>query len=316
MKRIVAFLLLALLLTAVGGCGGSGAEGPQSATLMLDAEPNAVHIGIYAAKAEGFYRKAGVALTVEQPGESTDAPKLLAAGDTDFAVLDIHDLGIAREQGLDVVGLMPIAHRSLASVMTHFYGDIRRPRDLEGHTVAVTGLPSEAMVDAEVKADGGDPAKVRKVTIGTDVVRALATRKFDAVTGFWNAEGVELERMNVPLRRFVADRFGAPKYPELVLATSQDLLESDPDLVEAVVGATMRGYEFAGLQSTKAMQDLLAANPSLDELEQGERLTVVAYSIHASQFQPSILREWAAWDLENGILKRPLDIQAAFDLKN
>ncbi len=316
MKRAAALSLLALLLAGIAGCGGSGGDGPQSATLMLDAKANAVHAGIYAAKAEGFYRKAGVDLTIEQPGESTDAPKLLAGGHTDFAVLDIHDLGIAREQGLDVVGLMPIVHRPLASVLTHYYGDIRRPRDLEGRTVGVTGLPSDdAVVDAEVKADGGDPAKVKKVTIGFNAVSALAARKVDAVTAFWTAEGVELERMNVPIRKFVVDKYGAPKYPELVLATSRDLLESDPDLVKAVVGATMRGYKFTELQPTKALQDLLAADPSLDELAQQERFNVVAFSIHAVPFKPSILREWAAWDLENGILKRPLDVNAAFDLQ-
>jgi putative hydroxymethylpyrimidine transport system substrate-binding protein len=319
MRRAVALLAAVLLLAGAAGCGGGGAEpgAPQGATLTLDFTPNAVHTGIYAAQAEGFYRDAGVDLEIEQPGESTDAPKLLAAGRTDFAILDIHDLGIAREKGLDLVGVMPIVHRSLASVLTRFESDVRRPRDLEGHTVGVTGLPSDnAVVDAEVKADDGDPAKVKKVTIGFSAVPALAAKKVDAVTAFWNAEGVELERMNVPLRRFVVDRYGAPKYPELVLATSHDLLESDPALVEAVVDATMRGYKFTALQPAKALRDLLAANPSLDEADQQERLTVVASSMHAVPFRPGVLREWAAWDLENGILERPLDVRAAFDLPN
>ncbi len=78
---------------------------------MLDFTPNAVHTGIYAARRQGFYRDAGIDLTVRQPGESTDAPKLLEAGRTDFAILDIHDLGIARERGLHLVGVMPIVQR-------------------------------------------------------------------------------------------------------------------------------------------------------------------------------------------------------------
>ena len=72
----------------------------------------------------GLLRDAGVDLTIHQPGESTDAPKLLAAGRTDFAILDIHDLGIAREQGLDLVGVMPIVQRPLAAVIAR--GDGRR----------------------------------------------------------------------------------------------------------------------------------------------------------------------------------------------
>ena len=100
MRRAVALLAAVLLLAGVAGCGGGGAEPgvPKGAALVLDFTPNAVHSGIYAARAEGFYEDAGVDLAIHQPGESTDAPKLLAAGRTDFAILDIHDLGIAREQ--------------------------------------------------------------------------------------------------------------------------------------------------------------------------------------------------------------------------
>src|ERR1044072_6374687 len=110
MRRAVALLAAALALAGIAGCGGSGAEPgvPKGATLVLDFIPNAVHSGIYAAAAEGFYREADVDLKVQAPGESTDAPKLLGAGRVAFAILDIHDLGIAREQGIPIVGVAPI----------------------------------------------------------------------------------------------------------------------------------------------------------------------------------------------------------------
>src|SRR2546423_7154153 len=180
MRRAVALLAAVLLLSGAAGCGGSGAEPgvPKGATLVLDFTPNAVHSGIYAAQAQGFYRDAGVDLKIQQPGESTDAPKLLAAGRTDFAILDIHDLGIARERGLGLVGVAPIVQRPLASVIARADGPVRRPRDLEGRRVGVTGLPSDdAVVDSEVAADGGDPAKVDRGTIGFNAVPDLAAGK-------------------------------------------------------------------------------------------------------------------------------------------
>jgi putative hydroxymethylpyrimidine transport system substrate-binding protein len=317
MRRAVALLAAALLLAGAAGCGGSGAEpgAPRGVTLVLDFVPNAVHSGIYAALRQGFYRDAGIDLTVRQPGESTDAPKLLAAGRAEFAILDVHDLGIARERGLDVVGVMPIVQRPLAAVIARGDGPVRRPRDLEGRTVGVTGLPSdEAVVDSEVAADGGDPGRVRRVTIGFDAVSALAAGRVDAVTGFWNAEGLALRRRGIPVRIFEVNRYGAPPYPELVLATSQETVERDPGLVDSMLGATGEGYEFVAAHPARGLDDLLAEVPSLDRGEQAAQLRALLPDLKPAPFDPGVLREWAAWDLRHGLLKRPLDVEEAFRL--
>jgi len=315
MKLVAALLAAALLLTGAAGCGGSGAEpgAPVGATLVLDFTPNAVHSGIYAARRQGYYRDAAVDLTVRQPGESTDAPKLLEAGRTDFAILDIHDLGIARERGLDLVGVMPLVQRPLAAVIAHGGSGVKRPRDLEGHTVGVTGLPSdEAVVDSEVSADGGDPAKAKRVTIGFNAVASLAAAKVDAATGFWNAEGVALRRQGVPVHIFKVNEYGAPPYPELVLTTTQKTIERDPALVRSVVDATRRGYEFTVEHPSQGLDDLLAEVPSLDRPEQAAQLRALLPDLHPAPFDTAVLNAWAAWDLKHGLLEKPLDVEAAF----
>ncbi|HEX7245216.1 MAG TPA: ABC transporter substrate-binding protein [Solirubrobacterales bacterium] len=314
MRVVAALLAVALLLVGAAGCGGGDAEpgAPVGATLVLDFTPNAVHSGIYAAKARGYYDDAGIDLTIRQPGESTDAPKLLEAGRADFAILDIHDLGIARERGLDLVGVMPIVQRPLAAVIAA--DGVERPRALQGHTVGVTGLPSdEAVVDSEVSADGGDPAKVKRVTIGFNAVSSLAAGKVDAVTGFWNAEGVALRARRVPIHIFKVDRYGAPPYPELVLTTAGRTLREDPGLVESMVDATRRGYEFAVDNPGPALDDLVTAAPGLDREEQAGQLLVLRPDLRPAPFDTEVLREWAKWDLEHGLLTRPLDVEAAFD---
>jgi putative hydroxymethylpyrimidine transport system substrate-binding protein len=315
MRRAVALLAAALLVSGAAGCGGGGAEpgAPEGATLVLDFTPNAVHTGIYAAKARGFYEDAGVDLKIQQPGESTDAPKLLAAGRADFAILDIHDLGIARERGLDLVGVMPIVQWPLAAVLTRADGPIHRPKDLEGHTVGVTGLPSdEAVVDSEVSADGGDPTKVKRVTIGFNAVASLAAGKVDAATGFWNAEGVALRRQGVPVRIFKVDRYGAPHYPELVLTASRQTIERDPELVHSMVSATRVGYDATGAHPRRALGYLLDADPSLVRADQAAQLHVLLPDLEPKPFDSQVLREWAAWDLEHGLLERPLDVSKSF----
>jgi NitT/TauT family transport system substrate-binding protein/putative hydroxymethylpyrimidine transport system substrate-binding protein len=315
MRSATALLAAALLVAGAAGCGGSGAEpgAPQGATLVLDFTPNAVHSGIYAAKREGFYREAGIGLKIRQPGESTDAPKLLAAGRTDFAILDIHDLGIARERGLDLVGVMPIVQRPLAAVIARRDDGVESPRDLQGHTVGVTGLPSdEAVVDSEVSADGGDPARVKRVTIGFNAVSSLAAGKVDAATGFWNAEGVALRRQGVGVRIFKVNRYGAPPYPELVLTASRQTVRERPRLVSSMVSATRQGYGFTVAHPERALADLLAEVPSLDRGDQRAQLDVLLPDLRPGPFFDAHLRAWAAWDLEHGLLERPLNVKAAF----
>lgn len=317
MKLAVALLAAASLLAGLAGCGESGAEpgAPRGATLVLDFTPNAVHSGVYAAQREGYYGDEGIDLAIRQPGESTDAPKLLAAGRADFAILDIHDLGIAAERGVEVVGTMPLVQRPLAAVIARAERGLSSPRELEGRTVGVTGLPSdEAVVDSEVSADGGDPAQVKRVTIGFNAISALAAGKVDAATGFWNAEAVALRRRGVPIRVFKVNEYGAPPYPELVLATSRRTLEDDPSLVRSVLAATTRGYELTVRHPGRALRDLLAEVPGLDRAEQRAQLDVLLPDLHPAPFDPAVLRAWARWDLEHGLLGRPLAVGRTFEL--
>ena len=219
------WVLLPLLLFAA--CGG-GEDDARKATLALDFQPNAVHAGIYAAQRE---EPGGMALEVRVPGASTDSLKLLAAGRADMAVVDIHDLGLARERGRDVVGVGALVQRPLAAVIAHS-GEVRRPRDLEGRRVGVTGLASdEAVLRAVVESDGGDPERVDTVTTGFAAVPSLIAGRVDAVVSFWNVEGVALRRRGVRTREFRVDEFGAPRYPELVLAVERETLDERRALV-------------------------------------------------------------------------------------
>ena len=159
---------------ALVGCGGTAAPvaEPRAVTLALDFTPNAVHVGIYGAIASGADRRQGIDLRVREPASGPDGLKLLAAGRVDVAVLDIHDLGLARERGVDVVGFGALVQRPLAAVISK--PAIRRPRELEGRRVGVTGLPSDdAVLRAVVEGDGGRFERVRRVTIGFSAVPSL-----------------------------------------------------------------------------------------------------------------------------------------------
>jgi putative hydroxymethylpyrimidine transport system substrate-binding protein len=312
--QLLAALLLAAL--ALAGCSQGSDDRPnQSATLVLDFQPNAVHAGIYLALERDYDDAEGVTLHVQAPSSSTDSVKLLLSGRAQFAILDIHDLALAREKGRDVVGVMALVQRPLAAVMAQ--PQVRRPRDLEGRKAGVAGLPSDdAVLDSIVRGDGGDPAKVRKVTIGFQAVAALLAHRVDAATAFWNAEGVALSAQRPGIRQFKVDDYGAPAYPELVLCVSRETLQDERSTVAATVRALRRGYQEAIADPESAVEALVdRAHVKRTETERELDAVSPAFTEGAPRYgalDPAALRAWARWEARFGITKRPPDVTQAF----
>jgi ABC-type nitrate/sulfonate/bicarbonate transport system substrate-binding protein len=317
-RALLALALACLAATALAACGGTGEpDRPNaSATLLLDFTPNAVHAGIYSAVNRGYDSAEGVKLRVRAPGSSSDAVKLLLGQRTDFAVLDIHDLAIAREQGRDIVGVMSIAQRPLAAVIAQ--PGTRTPRDLAGKRVGVTGLPSdEAVLRSVVQGAGGDPKRVRTTTIGFNAVPALLGGKVAAATAFWDVEGVALDLRRPGFRQFRLDDYGAPSYPELVLCVTRATLEDRPAVVRATVAALKRGYAFTLEDPESSASDLLARVPDASREEIMAQLDVLDSVFtgptgHPGALDVSILRQWARWEARFGLVKQPPNVAEAF----
>jgi len=311
MRRVAALLAAALLASALLGCGGGGAEpgAPKGATLVLDFQPNAVHSGIYAAQANGDFEDAGLDLTIQEPSSTSDSAKLLETGRADFAVMDINDFGIARERGLDLVTIAAIVQRPLASVIANDPNEIRKPADLAGKTIGVTGVPSDdAVLDTVLRAGGVDPSSVHRVTIGFNAVADLAAGKVDAATAFWNAEGVELKQQGIPTREFRVDQFGAPRYPELVVATPRT--KGKCIIAPQFAAALERGYELLDRDPHAALDDLLSSVPGLDKPSQEGQLNALdaagAFSPRNSKrligVEPAATSGWASWAANHGVI--------------
>ena len=254
-------------------------------------------------------------LRVREPSSSADATKLLVAGRTDFAVLDIHDLGLAREKGADLVGVFALVQRPLASVIAQ--PGVPTPRALEGRRVGVTGVPSDdAVLRSIVRGAGGDPGRVRTTTIGFNAVQALLARRIDGATAFWNAEGVALRRRRSGFHVFRVDDYGAPAYPELVLTVTRKTLRERRDLVDRTTRALRRGYEATKADPAASVDDLVKASPGLDRSLTAAELDAVrpAFGDPPGGLDPARLRAWAAWDVRFGILKLAPDVTQAFVL--
>jgi ABC-type nitrate/sulfonate/bicarbonate transport system substrate-binding protein len=301
------------------GCGatGRGASAQAEASLLLDFKPSAVHAGIYLATARDYPSADGVDLDVAPPPSSAQAAiTALTANRADFAVLDIHDLALAREQGKELVGVMAIVQRPLAAVVAA--PGVSSPRALEGQRVGLGGSASDrAVLRSVVKGAGGDPARVRTTKVGFDAVAALTSGRVKAATAFWTSEGVQARRELPGAKVFRVDDFGAPAYPELVLTVTQSTFDERRNLVRAVVGALQRGYREALVDPEAAVGALLDAEEGLDRAQVARELDAVQPLFQAPDgtvgtLDVAKLQSWAQWEARFGITKRPPEVFQAF----
>jgi putative hydroxymethylpyrimidine transport system substrate-binding protein len=311
MRRLLVLLACAVIV----GCGGDdAANSPPTVVLSLDFVPNAVHAPIYMAVKGGHDREQGIRLQIRKPAAGPDALKLVSSGRVDVGILDIHDLAIARQQGADLVAIGALVGRPLAALIAR--PGINRPKDLEGRTVGVSGLPSDpAFLKAILTHDGADYNAVKQVTIGFAAVSRLLTKRVDAVPAFWNAEGVALKQKGMDVREFRVDDYGAPPYPEVVLITSRRTLEQHADRLRA----TLRAID-AGLQDTLA--DPAAATAVIAKAAETNDTQLVRAQLDAVRpvfarglrLDRAVLDRWATFDARIGIVDQRPDVDKAFDL--
>ncbi|MEA2419145.1 MAG: putative hydroxymethylpyrimidine transport system substrate-binding protein [Thermoleophilaceae bacterium] len=312
MRGCLAAALATALCLTLAACGGDDGDERRGVVVALDFTPNAVHAPIYTARREGLDEDEDVRISIRAPGSAPDALKLVASGRADLGVLDIHDLALAAERGADVVGIGALVQRPLAAIIAR--DDVRRPRDLEGRRVGVSGLPSDvAVLRAVMEGDGARLDRVDQVTIGFAAVPNLVQRKIDAVPAFWNVEGVTLRRRGVPIREFRVDDFGAPRYPEVVLFTSRRTLERRRDAVEAALRAIGAGIDRV-LENRDAAAREIAKLSGADLALVRAQLDAVAPALRpVLRLDRPLLDRWADFDERFGIVERRPDIDRLFE---
>lgn len=321
-KKIM-LLLAATMALAVGvaACGsddssdsgdtGDTAAQVTDATLVLDFIPGAVHSGIYEAVEKGYYEDNGINLRIIEPTSTADTLKLIDAGKADFGIADGIDLATQIVDGRQAQGIMAIAQRPPGGLITLEEDGITDPKQLEGETVGVTGVPSDNAILDTIMADaGGSSDNVDVVTIGFNGVQALESGKVKAFTGFIPADGVQVEADGYPTKSFPLDEYGGPSYPGLVVFSTESKIGEDPDLMQGFVDATIKGYQ-------DALEDPAAAIDSLISQTQGIDKQLATDSFDAwvplfgpadtfGQFNKDNLESLSTFMVDNGLADEPI----------
>ena len=256
----------ALTLTACGEKSESGGSERQAFSLTIDFYPNPDHAGIYMAQKLGYFRDAGLDVSIHTPSDPAAPIKQVAAGRTDLAISYEPEVLLADQQGLNVISDAALVDRPLTSMIWLKKSKIRGIADLRGKTIATAGIPyQDAYLKTILARANLSTSDVKAVNVGYGLLPAIVGGRAQAMLGgFRNVEGIDLRlRGKGPVVKPV-DQLGVPTYDELVLVAQKERLEEDPETVRLFLAALARGTAAAVKSPNAATKALLEANQDLD----------------------------------------------------
>jgi putative hydroxymethylpyrimidine transport system substrate-binding protein len=315
MRRLRKTAVLALatlaLAVALAACGEksedvTGGANPTPFKLTLDFYPNPDHAGVYMAQRRGYFRDAGLDVTIETPSDPSTPIKEVAAGRTDLAISYEPEVMLAREQGLDVVAVGAVVGRPLTSMIWLKKSGIKGVAGLKGKTIATAGIPYQAAYLETILGRAGlTTSDVNSVNVGFGLLPAIVGGKAQAMLGgFLNVEGVDLrERGEHPVVTPV-DKLGVPTYDELVLVANRGRLEEDSEPVRLFLAALSRGTAAAIAEPGEAAAAIEDANPGIEpKLLRSEIAAILPLLSRSGSMNPAEWTRFIGWMRDNGLIE-------------
>lgn len=171
-KRLIvgAALVAAASLAAVSAVATIASAAPQQAkltkiTLQLKWVPQAQFAGYYAASQLGFYKQAGLDVTLKNGGPDIIPEQVVASGQAQFGVDWLPSLLAARDKGTDLVNVAQVFARSGMTQLTWKSSGINTIAKMRGKKVANWLGGNQYELFAALTKAGMNPEKNQGVTI-------------------------------------------------------------------------------------------------------------------------------------------------------
>jgi len=273
------------LVALVGGIATLAALQPISApaqklqqqltpvTMSFLSRGDGAAANLVAALDQGFFRREGLDVTFLVPSNPAAAMQLVAAGTVQFAVAHSTDVILARSRELPIVSIGVTHQYGLAGVMAPAERNIRSPRDLEGLTIGITGIPANRiMLQHMLQTNGVNLDKVRILSIGFSLTPSLLAGKIDALGDA--IQWADPITYNLAKGRDGNESgaytflpfylHGVPRYYTFGIVTSENYLLQNADIAQRFMRGWAAGLQWSVDNPEKAVEFLLKHYPEND----------------------------------------------------
>ena len=257
MHRMLAALLAVML--------AAPAWADDAVSLRLNWYMGGVHAPFFLGKERGYYREAGLDLTVNEGRGSANTAQVVAAGTDTFGLANSSSVMrlVSKDAGIRTV--MSLLNTSSFGVISLAETGIRAPRDLEGKKLAITaGDALTQLFPAFAGFNKLDTGKITLVQIDpAGKVVALLEKRVDAILG-----GLDDQYFLVKQKGFDPAGMGFAKNGintvGLTILTQDATIVARPELVRRFVAATQKSWAAAKADPDAAIAALMKAKQGLD----------------------------------------------------
>lgn len=335
MKKLMAVMLSACMVFSLCACGNTASKGNsdttaeksksnlQKITMVLDWTPNTNHTGIYVAQEKGYFKEAGLDVSVIQPPDN-GATDLVASGGAEFGI-DFQDTlaaAFSSDSPLPVTAVAAILQHNTSGLISLKKKGIDSPGKLAGHSYATWDSPIEqAVLKNVVEKDGGDFSKVKLISTYVEDIVAALYADIESVWIYYGWDGVkcDMEGLSTNFLPF-ADMNPTFDYYSPVIIGNNAFMKKNPDVTKAFLSAVKKGYEFAAENPSDAADILLKAEPELDQklVKKSQEYLSKQYIADAAQWGEIDADRWNGfyqWLNENKLVDNALDENAGFTME-
>lgn len=286
-------------------------------TVQLAWTHQAQFAGMYAADQKGYYVAEGLAVTFVEGGSKVDKLAPVLDGTAQFGVAGADELILARSAGQPVRAIATIYRRSPVVFITLAEKNITRPQDFVGKTIRAPANVAPTL-RAMMARIGVMPDQYTIVDLPSDLTM-FASGDVPVWGVFLNSFLITIQQAGVEVNLIYPDDYSVHFYSD-TLFTTDELITTNPDLLQRFLGATLKGWTYAVENPTEVPAMVQKYKPDADATIENARMVASIPLVNTGEDHIGWMTAevWAGMEQtlrEQSILTAPLDVTETYTIQ-